>query len=495
MKNIFKTLLIGALFISAMSCNDDDVEEIATLDPQEEQGDPVIPTPGDDDLEFPEGMDLTTELNDDSRVMMQAFYWDCEPVGDWWNLVNTKLTDWSDMGVNRIWLPVATKAAGGQFSMGYDTYDYFDFGEFDQKGAVETRFGSRAELESLISTAHDNNIDVIADIVMNHNTGAEEQEVNPITGETNYTKFTPASGMFNRTWEDFHPNYDHNGYDDGNLFYSETDFCHEVANVSLNFWAADNSVAKYYHNEIGFDGWRFDYVKGFPAWAVKEFVDASGGLWSVAENFDGNANVVENWVNAAEGRSKAFDFPMFYKMEQAFDGGDLNNLANDGSMYWQRDAFNSVTFVSNHDTEKDENEGNWIANKTFAYAYMLTHEGYPTLFYLDYEHEVAMDKEEMERLVLIHNSIAYGTTNVLHIDNNEYIARRDGDIGNGEPGLIVYLNISDSPKTMEVQTNWTNTSIIDYAQNDNSVITTDASGMATITVPSKSYTIWAPQSW
>jgi alpha-amylase len=36
---------------------------------------------------------------------------------------------------------------------------------------------------------------------------------------------------------------------------------------------------------------------------------------------------------------------------------------------WKR---NAVTFVTNHDTDE-------IDNKQLAYAYILTHEGYPTL--------------------------------------------------------------------------------------------------------------------
>ena len=38
-------------------------------------------------------------------------------------------------------------------SMGYDPYDYFDLGDFDQKGGVKTLYGNRAELENLIAQA------------------------------------------------------------------------------------------------------------------------------------------------------------------------------------------------------------------------------------------------------------------------------------------------------------------------------------------------------
>ncbi|SQA94350.1 Glucan 1,4-alpha-maltohexaosidase precursor [Capnocytophaga ochracea] len=64
--------------------------------------------------------------------MMQAFYWDVTPLGEWWNTITPKLTEWKANGVDRIWLPPASKGASGGLSMGYDPSDYFDFGEYFQ---------------------------------------------------------------------------------------------------------------------------------------------------------------------------------------------------------------------------------------------------------------------------------------------------------------------------------------------------------------------------
>jgi len=44
--------------------------------------------------------------------------------------------------------------------MGYDIYDYYDLGEFDQKGSVRTWFGSKDELAELIGSAHENGLQV-----------------------------------------------------------------------------------------------------------------------------------------------------------------------------------------------------------------------------------------------------------------------------------------------------------------------------------------------
>ena len=46
---------------------------------------------------------------------------------------------------------------------------------------VPTWFGTRAELGQLIETAHSHGLSLIADMVINHNSGADAQEVNPIT--------------------------------------------------------------------------------------------------------------------------------------------------------------------------------------------------------------------------------------------------------------------------------------------------------------------------
>lgn len=59
---------------------------------------------------------------------------------------------------------------------GYDIYDLFDLGEFDQKGAISTKWGSRTELEEMMRQAHTLGIGVIWDAVLNHKAGAEYPE-------------------------------------------------------------------------------------------------------------------------------------------------------------------------------------------------------------------------------------------------------------------------------------------------------------------------------
>jgi alpha-amylase len=372
--------------------------------------------------------------------------------------------------------------------MGYDPSDYFDLGNFEQHGTVETRFGSKSELENLIETAHANGIEVIADIVINHNSGGGEQ-YNPYRDEMTYTLFDEehgnASGMFNRTYENFYPNST-SDYDDGSLFYPETNLDHNQEYVQNWLWNDENSVAKYYMNELGFDGWRFDYVLGFESWVVKEWMDAVGGF-AVAELWDGNPDVLKNYVEDTGVR--VFDFAAFYKLDQAFDRfDDLTYLTQE--MVWQEYPDHAVTFTANHDTEKDTNEDNNIAseNKLKAYAFILTHPGYPTIFYSDYENDNF--QEELDQLILIHNTIATGDMEILYVDDDEYIMKRSGSANN--PGLVLYINTSGGQKARtNIDTDWNSTTLMDYSNNINYTPMTNESGVVELRAPANGYAVYS----
>ncbi len=406
-------------------------------------------------------------------IMMQAFYWDVPSGGTWWDNVAEKIPSWQQAGIESIWLPPASKGQNGAYSMGYDPTDYFDFGNYDQNGSVETRFGSKTELVNLINTAHNYGLLVFADMVLNHNSGGQS-EYNYFTQSYTWTDFSQiASGKFKRSQYDFHPNDLHSG--DTGSFGGFPDLCHDKSYVQDWLWNRTDGVGKYYRDVMKFDGWRFDYVKGFEPWVVKEWNSHIGGF-SVGEYWDSNVNTLEWWANSAN--SSVFDFACYYKMDAAFDGNDLNVLKDD--MMWKRNPFKAVTFVANHDTDI-------ISNKMLAYAYILTHEGYPTIFYRDYEEW--LNKERMNNLIWIHNYKATGTTTILYADQDEYIARRNGY--NGNPGLVVYLNNSDYWLERWVPTNWNSTQIKDFTGHSNWYPYTQSDGWVKIQCPPKSYTVWS----
>lgn len=121
-----------------------------------------------------------------------------------------------------------------------------------------------------------------------------------------------------------------------------------------------------------------------------------------------------------------------------------------------------------------------------AYAYIMTHSGYPTVFYKDYESSF---KEELKNLILIQRTIASGSEDILVVDQDEYIMRRNG-VGNN-PGLVLYINTSNQIKEKTISTNWKSKTLYDYSSHINEIATTDANGDATLKAPANSYSIWS----
>ncbi|MEO7467752.1 MAG: alpha-amylase family glycosyl hydrolase, partial [Sphingobium limneticum] len=110
------------------------------------------------------------------RTLLQFFHWYTPDGGKLWSEVAEKAHDLADMGITDVWLPPAYKGASGTSSIGYDTYDLFDLGEFDQKGSIATKYGDRTDLERATQSLSDVGVGVIHDVVFNHKMGADEKE-------------------------------------------------------------------------------------------------------------------------------------------------------------------------------------------------------------------------------------------------------------------------------------------------------------------------------
>ncbi|WP_316828122.1 alpha-amylase [Pedobacter miscanthi] len=405
-------------------------------------------------------------------VMIQGFYWNVPTGGTWWGVLQGKVASWGSAGITAVWLPPSTKCESGPNSVGYDPYDYFDFGNFNQKSTTETRYGSKTELTNLITAAHGAGLQVYADIVMNHNGGGAAQ-ANPNTGGTTNTSFLPASGLFNRGYNDFHPSTFETA--DEGTFSSYVDLCHANPYVQGWCYGNSNSIAQTY-KAMGYDGWRFDFVPGFHSWVVKNWIAAAGGF-SVAEYWNSNVTTIQNWIIGEGNTTSAFDFPCYYALEEAFINNNLTALST-YAMLCKSNPSKAVTFVANHDIN------NIYTNKLSAYAFIMAHEGTPCLFYRDYEEW--LDKSKLNNLIWINRNLAAGTTTVLYADNDEYIARMSGT-----PGLVIYINNSGSSLSRSVTTNWTSAGIKDYTGNVTGTLTTSSAKTVTINAPANSYSIWS----
>ena len=112
-----------------------------------------------------------------NRIMMQYFEWYLKPEDKLWRKIIREAEKISELGITDIWLPPAFKAAGGKYDTGYGVYDLYDLGEFNQKGSIETKYGTKDEYLEAINELHKYDIKVYADIVLNHKMGADESEL------------------------------------------------------------------------------------------------------------------------------------------------------------------------------------------------------------------------------------------------------------------------------------------------------------------------------
>ncbi|MFZ5880462.1 MAG: alpha-amylase domain-containing protein [Chloroflexota bacterium] len=442
-------------------------------------------------------------------VMLQTFYWDCPREEgreyQWWNHIRSQVPALAAAGFTSLWLPPAHKAGNiGGPSMGYDPYDFYDLGEFDQKGGIPTWFGTRRELEALIREAHAHKLGVIADIVVNHNNGADAQEVNPITGQARWTLFQPKSGKFPRNWESFHPNM-YESWDEM-TFGDMPDLSHRNPYV----YGELLQLARWLVEEIGFDGFRYDFVKGYGAQTIQAFQEyryARNGQpvrpYGVAEFWD-SAHAIEAWVGLANFSNAnpvdAFDFPLRELLKAVCDqyGFSLRNLATwDTVLKHQPQA--TVTFVENHDLR---DEGRPIVNdKLLAYSYILTHEGYPCVFWKDYfNHGLALEGSPhgIAALVGLHEAYAAGHTSTLYLDDDLYIMQRGGY--GSTPGLVYVLNNrGDSWNGAWVGTQWRDATLQPVAWWSKTDLSrpmdqsTAPDGRGRFFAPPRGYAVYAPR--
>ncbi|KAK4101259.1 glycoside hydrolase family 13 protein [Parathielavia hyrcaniae] len=83
-----------------------------------------------------------------NETLLQGFEWYLPADGAHWRRLADLLPSLSLLGVTKMWIPPACKAAepGGN---GYDVYDLWDLGEFERGGEQEgggTKWGCREEL-------------------------------------------------------------------------------------------------------------------------------------------------------------------------------------------------------------------------------------------------------------------------------------------------------------------------------------------------------------
>ena len=113
-----------------------------------------------------------------SELIFQAFEWNTINDGEHWNRLRDMASWIKSQGFTAIWIPPVSKAAyvfDSCDAVGYGVYDLWDLGEFEQCGAIRTKYGTKDELIAMIQEMHHNQINVYVDAVLNHKSGRTEE--------------------------------------------------------------------------------------------------------------------------------------------------------------------------------------------------------------------------------------------------------------------------------------------------------------------------------
>ncbi|KAL8476709.1 hypothetical protein ACS0TY_029128 [Phlomoides rotata] len=199
--------------------------------------------------------------------------------------------------------------------------------------------------------------------------------------------------------------------------------------------------------DIGFDGWRFDFVKGYSPSITKIYMDktapdfAVGELWnSLAYGQDGkpewnqdkHRNELAQWVQSGGGAVTAFDFTTKGILQAAVQGELWRLKGSDGRPPGLIGILpqNAVTFIDNHDTGSTQKSWPFPADKVLlGYAYILTHPGIPSLFYDHYFDWGLKDAISKLSAIRARNGItSTSKVEILAADADLYVAKIDDKI-------------------------------------------------------------------
>lgn len=443
-----------------------------------------------------------------NETIFQFFHWYYSTEGNLWIHAKEQAARLASLGVTQVWLPPAYKSARGADEPGYAVYDLYDLGEFDQKGTVRTRYGTKQEYIDCIKAFHDNGIRVLADIVLNHKMGGDEKEtvlVREVDEENRmqfsgdsyateaHTRFTfpGRKGQYSAYIWDQHSftgicedgkvamllhEHTQGAWDDvpekqkGNYDYlmgNDIEFRNPAVREELKRWG------QWYVATTGVDGFRLDALKhispGFyPEWLDHLNAAFSKKLLCIGEYWQTNVDHLLQYLDVTGNRIQLFDVPLHYNLHTASEEGssyDLRQLLPGTLTAIQ--PMQSISFVDNHDTQPLQSLQSpvkpWF--KPMAYAFILLREAaipcifYPAIYGAQYFDQ--RDGEEVyvelpplscvERMMMVRKDLAYGDQ-IEYFDHPQVIGwvRRGTDEHPGSGCAVVISNGSDGYKHMQM---------------------------------------------
>lgn len=383
-----------------------------------------------------QGISKYADQNPYNDVWFQAFWWDSfndsklEAYPSFYAFMEDQIVALSNAHIDGIWLPPSSEGEG----MGYHPRKLFDFNSFH---------GSRTALESLLSNMKSRKMHGMADLVINHRVGTHT-----------WNDFTEPAWSCDAICMDDegYTNPDAFGLvpcgdlDEGEGWGGARDLNHKSEEVQLGIKTYLMQL-----KALGFDSWRYDFVKGFPAKYVGEYNASTPYYLSVGEYWDGNANALRSWVDqTSETLSEnetpaaaAFDFALKYKLAEAVVQKKYSVLQANPSLagiagYGEK----SITFLDNHDTGCiNRNDCDNVFSKNTieliqGYAYLLTHPGIPMVwgYHYFFSDSFGSLQKEINALIAIRKDFGiHANSNIVVVEAKDgasgyYVAQIDQNL-------------------------------------------------------------------
>ncbi len=482
-------------------------------------------------------------------VMLQAFHWYTKGEGWLWNWLRMEASNLANAGFTAVWLPPAYKGTGGGFDVGYGVYDLFDLGEFDQKGTVGTKYGTKEEYIKGIKEIQRSGMEVYGDIVLNHRLGADHEEefygipINPenrqeIIGEKHKIKawthftFPGRKGKYSELqWHWWHFNaVDYSALDeerdaiyliDGKAF--DEDVADEKGNydylmgcnLDLNSSDVQKELihwGKWYLDTTGLDGFRFDAVKHvkskfFLEWLHKMRKYKNKDLFAVGEYWSNDLLSLCDFIDDTRENIMLFDVNLHFNFVKASKNPDSYDMAEvfDQTLM-QKAPHLAATFVSNHDSQPLQSLESVVEPWFVPLAYgiiLLRREGYPTVFIADYhgakykdrghdgkEYEIEMASHQwmIDKFLYARKIYAYGEQ-INYFDDKTVLAWTREGTGENPGGIAVLLSIGGETE-LSMKMSAGNRVYRDLTEHVEKTVQTDENGWGVFSVKKKSISVW-----